>query len=410
MFENLYKDPATIAKYQRAPLLEDRERYLRSVVASVAVRDVARRVARAQLVLMPLLSLPDADIPIRLATVERSVQEWCRSRSRVSAADFRCHALRWLRFLGWLDEPPRDTHPHVRQVETFAAWMRDERGLSEATVGNCLYSSHRFFAWAARLNLVLADIAIGDVDAYRAERIAAGGLRRTSARAAAERLRSLVRFAETRHWCRPGIAGCIMPPQAYPDRPVRKGFDRDEVEQLLATTEGSTPADLRDRAVLMLLATCGLRAGEVSALRVEDVDWERSWLRVFRPKTGRGDTFPLTPSLGHAWVDYLLKARPDAGRERALFLTLRAPRKTFAPVSRDDRPQSREARWHCRQAPGCPCTSSCGSTAADRRGLCPEDRWRFPRPFQPARDSRLRHHRSRLAAAGRRHPPQGAAQ
>ena len=325
MFENLYKDPATIAKYQQAPLREERERYLHSVVASGAVGDVARRVARAQLLLMELLSLPDAEIPIRLETVERAVQQWCRSVAEVSAADFRRHALRWLRFLDWLDEPPRDTHPHTRHVEAFAAWMRDERGLSEATVGNCLYESNRFFAWAARQDLMLADITVGDVDAYLAERIAAGGLRRTSARTAAGCLRSVFRFFETRNWCRPGIAGCIMPPLAYPDRPVPKGFDRDEVEKLLATTEGSTPADLRDRAVLMILATCGLRAGEVGALRVEDVDWERSLLRVFRPKTGRTDTFPLTPSIGNALADYLLKVRPDAGRERALFLTLQAP-------------------------------------------------------------------------------------
>ncbi|MDE0101821.1 MAG: tyrosine-type recombinase/integrase [Bryobacterales bacterium] len=325
MFENLYKDPATIAKYRRAPLFEDRERYLRSVVASGAVVEVARRVARAQLVLMELLSLPDADIPIRLAIVERSVQEWCRSLPETSAAEFRRHSLRWLRFLGWLDEPPRDTHPHVRYVEAHAAWMRDERGLSEATVGNCLYESNRFFAWAARRDLMLADITIRDVDAYLAERIAAGSLRRTSAREAAGRLRSLFRFAETRNWCRAGIAGCVMPPLAHPDRPVPKGFDRDEVEKLLATTEGSTAADLRDRAVLMILATCGLRAGEVSALRVEDIDWERNLLRVSRPKTGRSDTFPLTPSIGNALADYLLKARPDAGGERALFLTVHAP-------------------------------------------------------------------------------------
>ena len=43
-------------------------------------------------------------------------------------------------------------------------------------------------------------------------------------------------------------------------------------------------------------------------------------LRVFRPKTGRTDTFPLTPSVGNALMDYLLKVRPDAGPERALFL------------------------------------------------------------------------------------------
>ena len=52
-------------------------------------------------------------------------------------------------------------------------------------------------------------------------------------------------------------------------------------------------------------------------------------LRVFRPKTGRTDLFPLTPSVGNALMDYLLKVRPDAGRERALFLTLPSP---FRPL------------------------------------------------------------------------------
>ena len=149
MFEDLYKDPATIAKYRLAPLLEDRERYLRSVVASGVVGDIARRVARAQLVFMELLNLPEADIPIRLATVERAVQKWGRNVPEVSAANLRRYGVRWLRFLGWLDEPPRDAHPHARQVEAFAAWMRDDRGLSEATVGNCCYESDSLFAWAS---------------------------------------------------------------------------------------------------------------------------------------------------------------------------------------------------------------------------------------------------------------------
>ena len=330
MFEILYKDPATIERYRLAPLLEERERYLRVVVASGAVGDVVRRVARAQLLFMELLNLPDADIPVGLATAERAVQAWRRNVPAVTAADFRRHGFRWLRFLGWLEEPVRDAHPHARQVAAFAAWMRDDRGLSEATVGNCRYESDRLFAWAAGRNLTLADMTIGDVDEFLAARIADGGLRRTSARAAAECLRSFFRFAETRNWCRPGIAGCIMPPLAYPDRPVPKGFDRDEVERLLATTEGSTPADFRDRAVLTILATCGLRAGEVGGLRVEDIDWERDILRVFRPKTGRTDTFPLTPSVGNALMDYLLRVRPDAGPERALFLTLQAP---FRPLT-----------------------------------------------------------------------------
>jgi len=279
---------------------------------------------------MELLNLPDAEIPVGLATAERVAQEWSRSVPEVTAADSRRHGFRWLRFLGWLEEPVRDAHPHVRHVDAFAAWMRDDRGLSEATVGNCCYESDRLFSWAAGRNLTLADMTIGDVDEFLVARIAAGGLRRTSARAAAGCLRSFFRFAEMRNWCRPGIAGFIMPPLVYPDRPVPKGFDRDEVERLLATTNGSTPVDFRDRAVLTILATCGLRAGEVGALRVEDIDWERDMLRVFRSKTGRTDLFPLTPSVGNALMDYLLKVRPDAGRERALFLTLQAP---FRPLN-----------------------------------------------------------------------------
>ena len=290
MFEVIYKNPATIERYRLAPLLEDRERYLCAVVASGVVGDVARRVARTQLALMELLSLPDADVPVSFATVEAAVQEWCRNVPAVSAADFRRHAFRWLRFLGWLEEPVQDAHPHTRQVEAFAAWMRDERGLSEATVGNCCYESDRLFAWAAGRNLMLADMTIGDVDEFLAARIAKGGLRRTSARAAAGCLRSFFRFAETSNWCRPGIAGCIMPPLAYPDRPVPKGFDRDEVERLLATTEDPTPVNFRDRAVLTILATCGLRAGEVGALRVEDIDWERDMLHVFSVPRPAGPT------------------------------------------------------------------------------------------------------------------------
>ena len=162
MFETLYKDPATIERYRLAPLLEERERYVCAVLASGVVGDVARRVARTQLALMDLLSLPDADIPIGFATVEAAVREWCRNVPAVSGADFRRHAFRWLRFLGWLEEPVRDAHPHARQVEAFAAWMRDDRGLSEATVGNCCYQSDRLFVWAAGRNLMLAGF---DLDA-----------------------------------------------------------------------------------------------------------------------------------------------------------------------------------------------------------------------------------------------------
>lgn len=78
MFETLYKDPAAIKRYRLARLLEDRERYLCAVLASGAVAEVARRVARAQLALMDLLNLPDTNVSVGFATVQAAVQNRCR--------------------------------------------------------------------------------------------------------------------------------------------------------------------------------------------------------------------------------------------------------------------------------------------------------------------------------------------
>lgn len=90
------------------------------MLASEVVCDVARRVARTQLAPIDLLSLPSVDIPVGFATVEAAVQEWCRNVPAVSTGNFRRHAFRWLRFLGWLEEPVRDAHPHARQVISFS--------------------------------------------------------------------------------------------------------------------------------------------------------------------------------------------------------------------------------------------------------------------------------------------------
>jgi integrase len=89
-------------------------------------------------------------------------------------------------------------------------------------------------------------------------------------------------------------------------------------------TEGDRPVDIRDRAILMLLAIYGLRAGEVNRLRLEDLDWERELLTVMSSKTRRKRTYPLTRSVGDAVLRYLKEVRPRTSH-RELFLTLLAP-------------------------------------------------------------------------------------
>ena len=71
-----------------------------------------------------------------------------------------------------------------------------------------------------------------------------------------------------------------------------------------------TPIDLRDRAVLLLLATTGIRNGELRALRLQDIDWRAGEVFVRRTKGKRDRVVPLLDETGAALADYILQARP----------------------------------------------------------------------------------------------------
>jgi integrase/recombinase XerD len=82
--------------------------------------------------------------------------------------------------------------------------------------------------------------------------------------------------------------------------------------------------DIRDRAILMLFATYGLRSEEVQLLQLEDLDWENEVIHVLRPKPRRVQHFPLVPSVGEAILRYLREVRLQRP-SRHVFLTIKAP-------------------------------------------------------------------------------------
>ena len=93
---------------------------------------------------------------------------------------------------------------------------------------------------------------------------------------------------------------------------------------MFALVGGDRPADIRDRAVLLLLAVYGLRSGEIIRLRLDDFDWDREVFTVTRSKSRQSQPFPLSPSVAAALIRYLKEVRPRSAR-RELFLTRCAP-------------------------------------------------------------------------------------
>src|SRR5262249_40198247 len=97
----------------------------------------------------------------------------------------------------------------------------------------------------------------------------------------------------------------------------------EETERLLPPCEAPTPRQSRDRAVLLLLARLGLRARDVTALTLPDIEWHEGTFRV-RGKNRRETRLPLPQEVGEAIWNYMQHHRPPVATGH-VFLTTIAP-------------------------------------------------------------------------------------
>ena len=80
---------------------------------------------------------------------------------------------------------------------------------------------------------------------------------------------------------------------------------------------------------MQLLSTYGLRAGEITHLRFDDIDWRAETLRIRHSKTGAQSLLPLMEPVGEALIDYLRHGRPKTD-VREIFIRARAPYRPFS--------------------------------------------------------------------------------
>ncbi len=120
----------------------------------------------------------------------------------------------------------------------------------------------------------------------------------------------------------------VIPPVAgRRDNNITRLVDTDTVEKLLAAIHGNTPLALRDYAALLLMARLGLRAKEVVAMRLDDIDWLIGRILI-RGKGGDQGHMPLPVDVGDALVNWLRHGR--RGSSRHVFVTVLAP---FKPLT-----------------------------------------------------------------------------
>jgi integrase/recombinase XerD len=135
-------------------------------------------------------------------------------------------------------------------------------------------------------------------------------------------LRALLRFLYLRRHTPLPLAAAVPAVAARHAGPSRT-LSAGQVTRLLASCDRRTAIGRRDYAILTVLARLGLRAGEVAALTLEDIDWRAGEL-VVAGKGGRRDRLPLPVDVGQALAAYLQRGR-RRGECRHVFLHARAP-------------------------------------------------------------------------------------
>jgi integrase len=234
------------------------------------------------------------------------------------------HVLAILKNGGWLAPSPVPAQCPVDQIlRAFDTHLDHTCGAAPAT--RRLYTRYargfldsRFGAGKVDMGALTPKELIDFVSEQARERSP------ETAKAVRTALRSLLRFARLEGLCDGTLAAAVPRVARWKRAQLPRALSDQQLAILLNAFDRSTVIGRRDYLMTLCLAQLGLRAGEVGALSLDDIDWRSGTLQLTRSKERRPSILPLPASLGRALVSYLRQDRRPT-RSRQIFIRIRAP-------------------------------------------------------------------------------------
>jgi site-specific recombinase XerD len=234
--------------------------------------------------------------------------------------------LEYLRGLGVASVAPR-VYPRTsfeRLLARYADYLTHERGLASSTIRQRVDIASRFLRRGSTCAVIPA-LRVGHVRAFLRRM---GRTHPKSLAGVGSDLRSLLRFLFLKGLLARDLSPAVPSAVAWRDRTLPRGISPSDLRQMLASCDRRTLVGKRDYAILLLLARLGLRQGEVCALRLDDLDWERGVVTIHGKGRKRAQ-LPIPVDVGHAMSAYLLCRRRVTSRH--VFSRIRAP---YRPLQR----------------------------------------------------------------------------
>src|SRR5262249_48750424 len=175
MFETLFRYPAIVARHQGGRFAEAREQFLNHCTGQGMAHATLQRYAQELLVVAERIDITGSEV-IESSVINVAADRWAREQHQRQRVDglrwsrelFAQTANDWLRFLGRLEVPKPKTVPFADRVSDFAAYRRDERGLSPATLRNQSWHVEKFLCRLSDQNRLFDNVSLNDVDGFLA--------------------------------------------------------------------------------------------------------------------------------------------------------------------------------------------------------------------------------------------------
>jgi integrase/recombinase XerD len=240
--------------------------------------------------------------------------------------------LAYLRDLGVAPTPPPPISTSLleRMLERYRNFLAVERGLRHTTARDYVGAVRPFLRGRASpdgLALDLSDLTAGDVIAFVVARCPQQS--RGAAKLTVTALRSLLGFLHVDGAVGRSLASAVPSVAGRRLVGLPRGLEPAQVQRLLASCDISTRNGCRDVAILTMLVRLGLRAGEVAALRLDDIDWRAGEI-VVRGKGKCTERLPLPTDVGQVVAAYLQHNRPASAQGRTVFVRIKAPHRALS--------------------------------------------------------------------------------
>jgi len=239
--------------------------------------------------------------------------------------------LGYLRGLGVVAAPrmPEPRAPADQLAARFGEYLARERGLAVDSIRSYTGVARRFLAEAG-IGDGVEGLTAAEVTGFARRECGRRGV--ASAKATVTGMRALLRFLYLDGQIPAPLAGAVLPAACWQLAALPQGVSAADLARLMNSCDRRTVAGRRDVAVLLLLARLGLRAGEVAALELGDINWRQGEITV-RGKGSRRDSLPLPADVGEAVAGWLAGGRPGNAACPAVFVRLRPPHGQLASTS-----------------------------------------------------------------------------